>query len=591
MSPLALQTAQRWLVMGLVFLLPIAILRGAADPFHLPKATLVVVMAVAVVALEGAKTIARPFGRRPPTALLIIVGLLALGATLSTVTSVSPTTSFFGEYTYYSGLLSMLSHIALLLVIVRTFDLPATDGVLVSVAAASTVVVGYGLLQLLGADPLAWDAAVTGVFATLGNPNFAAGWLAIAFPAVAYVAVSDRRGPTTIWAARILAALLVVVIVGTASFQGPIALVAGLAAFAVVSFGGRLDTVGWKLGAALLVVGTVVTGLIAGGFLRDQLAAGFDERRLMWVTAFRVFRSSPLFGSGLDTYGLEFLARRPAEHAARFGATNPEQAHSVPLDLLADGGLAVLLPYLAFVSYAAWELWRSWRITDDRHRLLLGGVAGMWVAYQTQSLVSIDVPANATMHWIAAAGMLVASYASRSASTPAPRQVKVSGATTGAQWATVLSGVVLIWFVLIPLGADLAAARGVGLVRQGQIPEAVSSLERATDLVGYRASYWGEYAVALANAGQIDEARDVAARAAALDFGSAQVAIFNAQLALSDDDASAAWSWFDEAADRDPKSVQILRQIATILTEAGRTEEAASYLERADAMDTGATTS
>lgn len=215
----------------------------------------------------------------------------------------------------------------------------------------------------------------------------------------------------------------------------------------------------------------------------------------------------------------------------------------------------------------------------------------MWVAYQTQSLVSIDVPANAAMHWISAAGVLVAAYASRSATPPAPRRVKVSGGAAGAQWATVLLAFVLIWFVLVPLRADVAAGRGTGLLRQGQLPEAVASLKRATDLVGYRSSYWGQYAVALANAERTEDARDAAARAAELDTGSAQVAVFNGQLALRGGDDSAARSWFEEAAERDPKNAQLLRQIVTTLTDEGMADEAALFIERAERIEAGAATS
>lgn len=264
----------------------------------------------------------------------------------------------------------------------------------------------------------------------------------------------------------------------------------------------------------------VVGALVAGGLLRDQLAAGFDERRYMWITAWRIFRSSPLFGSGLDTYGLRFLARRPAEHAERFGGLNPEQAHSVPVDLLADGGLLLLLPYLALIGYVAFALWRSWReIGEERPRLLLAGAGGMWVAYQTQSLVSIDVPGTALMHWLSTGAVLVVALAARGEPVRAATRRRVSGAASGLQVAIAAITLVLAWLVVAPLRADLAAAQGIALLRQGQPQAAVSRLERATDVVGYRSSYWAQLGIALANVGDLPTARDAAARAAELDEG------------------------------------------------------------------------
>ncbi len=52
-------------------------------------------------------------------------------------------------------------------------------------------------------------------------------------------------------------------------------------------------------------------------------------------------------GVGLDRYGAYYRSVRPA--AAAEAANFTDAAHSVPLHLLATGGLLVALPYVALV--------------------------------------------------------------------------------------------------------------------------------------------------------------------------------------------------------------------------------------------------
>jgi O-antigen ligase len=108
----------------------------------------------------------------------------------------------------------------------------------------------------------------------------------------------------------------------------------------------------------------------------------------------------PLFGFGLASFEGWFYAYRPVAVAVADGFRRSTDApHSVPLEMLASGGLLLGLAYLALVGVTGWALIRGLRHRAGVERVLLAGLGGAWLAYQVQSLVSIDVPPIAVLHY------------------------------------------------------------------------------------------------------------------------------------------------------------------------------------------------
>jgi hypothetical protein len=244
----------------------------------------------------------------------------------------------------------------------------------------------------------------------------------------------------------------------------------------------------------------------AGPGARVVSAESLTARKWYWHAALEMWRQHPLTGVGPGRYGAYYRAVRTGEAAA---ANNySDAAHSVPLHRLATGGLAVALPYLVMVAVVAVALLRGLSRLDGEARLLLAGIGGAWLAYQTQSLVSIDEPALAVTHWLLAplvvllgwpprplirllpGARLVQPRGRRAASLPptlVPNWSPVSIAVT-----SVLSLVALfaLWWVSGPLRADRAARVAAVALAAGKGNDALAHLDKATAGSPSTASYW-----------------------------------------------------------------------------------------------------
>src|SRR5205085_2825044 len=76
-----------------------------------------------------------------------------------------------------------------------------------------------------------------------------------------------------------------------------------------------------------------------------------EFRTYYWRTAWRIFLSHPVAGTGLDTYYGNYTLHRLVVDGARLGLTElPDKPHSVYLEYAANAGLLGAATYLAFVG-------------------------------------------------------------------------------------------------------------------------------------------------------------------------------------------------------------------------------------------------
>lgn len=584
---------QQSVVVAMVFLTGVLFWRSAADPFQLPKGTVVGVGGVLLALLLVARASAQRRVDVPKTAVVWLLAGFVFLLVVTTATSTSVATSVAGEYRYYAGLVGYGTYVLVALTVLQAFDERAIRLLGVAALASLGVVLLYGLVQLAGADPYDWQTSgISGVFSTLGQPNFAAGYVGILVPATVGVVLMPSVSRPQRLGAAVLVVVGALVAVATRSFQGPVTLASG-SAFVLAAWSWtrrhrlsetrRRIAVRAAVGAGVLVVAALV---LAGPFLRDQLLDGLEERTLMWEGAASMIADRPLVGTGPDTFGLHFPEERPAEHAIRFGFTNPEEPHNVPLAMAAGGGLGLGAVYLSVVAFTGWALVRGLARTEGARRDLLIAVGGAWVGYQTQSLVSIDVPSIAILHWAAMGGILtLARPALPTAARARPRRgrrrvASTSGGVMIAQGVAAVVAVVALVYVTRPIRADIAGSTGFLLARSGQEQRGLDELQRAAQLASYRSPYWLLQTGVYRQIGNLEAARGTAERAASVDFGSSRQALLNAELAVEAGDGTSAERWYAEAVERDPNHPAVLEAAATYFAANGSEERAATLRER-----------
>lgn len=590
---------QRAILAGTVVLAAIAVWRPLVDPFMLPKLTVVVLGAVSLVAVAGLRAVRHGRVTIPVGASVWIVAGFGAALLLAAAASDNRLIAVVGDHGRYGGLLSYLAYLLVFLVVVRLFSASSPAGLMRALVVALALVSAYGLAQAAGMDPYTWSSGRDKpVFSTLGNTNFAGAYTAMVLPVAAAAAVF--RGWSTAWrlASGVILLLGVCYVPVTGATQGLLAAAAGLALVAVAavlrrsrSGPGRSTAVvpRWQLavggGLGLVLV------VLAGIRLAPEIEQSLGERLQFWQAALGMFVDHPVLGTGLDSFRDYFLQYRPGEHAALRAFQGADSAHNVPLGMLANGGVLLAVAYLALVAYTGWTLVRGLR-TLPAHRLpVLAAFGGTWVAYQVQSLVSIDVPAVTFLHFVSSA-LIIATVAPppvavlRLPLSPAvrggmlPRRSSARGPSAAALVLVLVGALVMSWIGTRPLRADAAAGSARGL--QGE--RALPTLDRAVALAPWEAEYRLLQGQARLDAGDVQGAYEAAATASEQRRGSSQLALGTAELAVRVDDLEAARRWLEVALVRDPRNPKAFERGAEVARTLGEDEQAARLEDRAEEL-------
>jgi putative inorganic carbon (HCO3(-)) transporter len=512
-----------WLIASAIVLTCVLFTARAADPVNVIKLTALLLVAIVIATSMGYRTIRHRTMALPVSAAGAAGAALAAALMVAALTAPVVTTAVVGAYGRNSGLLAYIAALILFFAGLRVFQRPNTRVLVGGVVLAGLFTGSYGLLQKSGIDAVAWNNPFNPIIAALGNPNFASGYLGIA----ASVAVGGAlwAGWGRVWRAvcASTAALCLVAAALSSSVQGPIAAAAGLL---VVSLAYSLDLNSkvrrWALPSLGLAAGLGVTALLVGALMKAGPAAavfgdvGTEARTHYWDAALRMFREAPALGVGLDHYGMFWRSTRsPESIEALGGAQYSDAAHSVPLQMLAQGGLVLGIAYGVFVLVTLLALIKGLSQLTGSDRMLLGAVGGGWAAYQVQSAVSIDQVPLIVLHFTLASGVVAVagSVATRQVRLPgavqpvavqpqhgrAKRRVNVPArpkrrALTAADLA-MLSVVATIaaaaaWQSVDPLRANIAVREGDRSRSAGDGARALQAYDRATDVLPGESTYW-----------------------------------------------------------------------------------------------------
>lgn len=596
-----LAATQRGVLAGVVVLVAVAVWRPLTDPFMLPKLAVLTVGVILLLVLAAVRAVRAGRITVPAGPVVLLLAVLAGALVLATVTSDNVALSFFGRHKRYAGLLSYLLYIALFLVAVRMYAARQLRGLVSALFLALALVVAYGLVQVAGADPYSWSSDFALTFSTMGNVNFASGFVGMLVPVVAAVVVLPGWSPAWRYGGIVLLLASAAYLALNGSSQGPVAAAAGLSAVALAWVLARRGSRSrwkalpadkpWLLPAAGLVA--VIGVVVLAARVAPGLLDGFSERRYFWRASLGIFADRPFLGAGLDSFRDLFPRYRAPEHGVLIGFDGADSPHNLPLGMLAAGGLPLAVSYLAFVGYTGWVLLRGLLASAPDRLPLLAAFGGMWTAYQVQSLVSVDVPGVTFVHFLSAAVVFALARPLPSASlrlplTPAARGSLLPKRPPQARVSSVLVlGVVLLlaaallWQGLRPLRADLAAADARGAVD----PAArVTALDEAVRLAPWDAEYRLLQGRALIEAGDTTRAYDSALAAAQLRPGSSKLALGVADFAKKRGDQATADGWVDEALRRDPNNPRLLEEVAGIVRSEGETQRADELEQRAASL-------
>jgi len=257
-------------------------------------------------------------------------------------------------------------------------------------------------------------------FGPFVNRNHFAGWMVMALPLTLalFVAGIDHgmRGVKQGWRHRVLwfasPEANRLILVAAAAVLMALSLMMTMSRSGITAFGLSMLITGWfvargvrsprrRFAAALCLcllaaVAVAWTGpdVVAGRFAAADWGE-FNNRKGAWVDAWSVAREFPLTGTGLNTYWAAALFYQRHETAYFFA-----QAHNDYLQLVAEGGLLVIVPVLVCLLVLVRDVSAAMAGADrDTAGWLRAGAVASLVAVAFQETVefSLQMPANAAL--------------------------------------------------------------------------------------------------------------------------------------------------------------------------------------------------
>jgi O-antigen ligase len=329
------------------------------------------------------------------------------------------------------------------------------------VGAASLI---YGVIQAGGADPISWVNPYSPVFGFLGNPNFQSSLLGVLCSiAFAQLFVKSLKIQYKSFIGIYLLTSLYI-IKETASQQGFLVLALGIGVVIGIYLAKRNRSLGISYGALSIfgfllgLLGTLNKGPLASVLYKDSVTYRGDY----WQAGWKMTVDHPIFGVGMDSYGDWYRRSRSIEATLRRGPeVTSNAAHNVFLDISSYGGFPLLIIYTALmvlVGISAIKVLKR----QTSFNPVFAGLVGGWVAFQSQSIISINQIGLAIWGWVLSG--LIIGYEINTRNSAAVETVVKKGRVASKPLQTSAGSVVALFIafvlgVLVGMPPYVASAR------------------------------------------------------------------------------------------------------------------------------------
>jgi O-antigen ligase len=268
----------------------------------------------------------------------------------------------------------------------------------------------YGLLQSFGVDFFNWTNPHSPVFGFFGNPNFLSSFLGI-FGSVVFPFLFNRTLNKEI--KLVIFMILLVnfyVILKTNSIQGLVVLIFGTFLCAYLFLLQKIKSKIYFVFSTLLML---TSGLIVTLDIFQKLPwtsilykDSVSYRGDLWRAALNLSGDFPLSGIGFDGFSLYYRSYRDVLAVENRGLTTvADSSHNIFLDVLVNGGLPLLLIYIALTYLVLRKIVLVLLKSKSFDPLFISLACG-WGGYQIQSTISINQIGLAIWGWVLAGAIL-----------------------------------------------------------------------------------------------------------------------------------------------------------------------------------------
>ena len=374
------------------------------DPFNTPKLAILLVIGMTLLPFINIKQLRNLAHGK---SLAVIVGILASGFVISALFTDVKYIAIFGESQRKLGVLTYLSFIIIFLASLLYFNLESSKYIYFSVYFLSAYLSIYAILQTTDNDPIKWNNNYNKIITTFGNPNFASAFFAI-LAVLVFSRIFYTQKIFYKFLNSILVTLMLFLILRSDSRQGLVAFSIGAGFVVVYAIFCRNKTLGFiSVAIFILLFIFAILGMLQIGPLTSLLYKNsVSVRGFYWRAGIEMFLNQPIHGIGLDRFGSYFKEMRELQYPLNYGFNlTSTNAHNVYIQLFATGGILVGLPYLA-LKIAIAVLGMRHLFISSRYNFAFVGLFAGWLAFEAQSIISIDNIGLSIWGWILGGAIL-----------------------------------------------------------------------------------------------------------------------------------------------------------------------------------------
>lgn len=343
--------------------------------------------------------------------LVLAIGVYFVALVLSTVFSVDPLRSWWGNQERMNGLFTLLHFFAWFLMLtslVRTWK--EWEGVLRAQVLIGGLVALTAIWQRWVNPEVFLYKASSRVGGILDNPIYQGMYQMFMLFLLALLALKTRVRAW--WITYGVLALLALAGFVASQSRGPlVGLFAGLFVSALC-FGFLSKERRYRMAAAGSVF-AAIAGYAALYFARGTelvLSLGLNRfvdftstsstRLIAWKIAWEGFKARPLTGWGLDTFHLIFNANyNPVSLRYSLYETWFDRAHNTVLDVLSMTGIVGIVTFFTIFAALFWSVYRAYK-RGDLDLSFTALLTGLPVAYFVQNLFVFDHPAGFILSYL-----------------------------------------------------------------------------------------------------------------------------------------------------------------------------------------------
>ena len=399
-SKVSFQSVTNWIIFG-GMAVTLYFNANARDPFNSPKLWVLMLVSTWVTGFLV-------FNIKPALAdksinkSILLILFFVISYAISAFVSPIKFTAFFGENQRRDGFITYLAFAIIMIATIIFFKENNLDKVFNASLIILAILSFYGYMQLSGEDFVNWNNPYNSIISTLGNPNFAAAAMAI-FSVILFgiIFMNQKNVPVRLSSLLLLTFTLYIIIQSEAR-QGLLAFMLGAIIIFISFTFNKYRSLGITLSVLFGAVGVfAILGMLQIGPLTNYLyKSSVTVRGYYWRAGIKMFQENPLFGVGVDRFGAYFKEYRESTYPLLYGFNiTSTNAHNVFIQQFATAGVIVGLSYLLLTIYIFVVGLKNVVLSNGNAKIINATIFAAWIAYQAQSVISIDSLGVAYWGW------------------------------------------------------------------------------------------------------------------------------------------------------------------------------------------------